>query len=76
MNILIFEDAGEVLKVLSGWLLMSAILPLYSLVTENHGILLEMVRTREGWAYFGTCLLMSLVLRVWINALLQRSSKG
>jgi hypothetical protein len=69
-----FDDRGEVVKLAVSWLCFASAMPVYWWLAQGDGIFLQMLRTVEGWAYFGGCFLVALMCRPLLNRLVRTGS--
>lgn len=70
-----FEDAGEMLKLITSWLLLSCAMPLYYKLVLNESIFLQMVSSVDGWVYFVLCFLVAVVTRPIFNKISRRNDR-
>ena len=62
-----FEHREEVLKLLASWAMLCVALPIYWWLVQGELVALQLVRSAEGWLYFGACFVLALVIRPMVN---------
>jgi len=66
-----FEDFGEVIKLFASCMILSSAMPAYWWLVRGEYILIQMLRTQDGWMYFATCFLVSVMFRPVVNRLVR-----